>query len=368
MSTKYDLSHLRARIDELDLQIQALITQRACLAKEVAQAKYAVEEKPNFYRPEREAEIIRHVIERNQGPLSNDTLTLIFREIISACLTLQRPLTVAFLGPEGTYSQAAVLKHFGHAIQTVSLQTIDEVFREIETGGVQYGVVPVENSTEGGVNQTLDCFISTPLKICGEVELPIHHYLLSATTGLSQIKRVYSHQQSLAQCRLWLDIHLAKTERVAVSSNAEAARIARNEPNTAAIASIIAAEVYQLNCVASRIEDIANNTTRFAVLGQQYVPPTSNDKTSLLLSSPNKPGSLYQLLEPFASHGVNMTRIESRPSQQEIWEYVYFIDIEGHIQDEAVRKSLQALQNHVHFMKHLGSYPRATLKIENTLK
>lgn len=359
MST-HDLSQLRARIDELDLQIQALITQRACLAQEVAQAKYALEEKPNFYRPEREAEILRKVIERNQGPLSNSTLVLIFREIISACLALQRPLAVAFLGPEGTYSQAAVLKHFGHAIQAVSLQSIDEVFREVETGGAQYGVVPVENSTEGGVNQTLDCFVSTPLKICGEVELPIHHYLLSTATQLSQIKRVYSHQQSLAQCRLWLDRYLATTERLAVSSNAEAARIARDEPNTAAIAGTIAAEVYQLQCLASRIEDIVNNTTRFAVLGQQLVPPTDNDKTSLLLSSPNKPGALYQLLEPFASHGVNMTRIESRPSRQEIWEYVYFIDIEGHIQDETVKKSLQALQKHAHFMKHLGSYPRAT--------
>lgn len=356
---KHDLSQLRAHIDELDLQIQALVTQRACLAKEVAQAKYATEEKPNFYRPEREAEILRKVVERNQGPLPNETLVFIFREIISACLALQRPLSVAFLGPEGTFSQAAVLKHFGHAIQAVSLQSIDGVFREVEAGGAQYGVVPVENSTEGGVNQTLDCFINTPLKICGEVELPIHHYLLSTATQLSQIKRVYSHQQSLAQCRLWLDMYLATTERVAVSSNAEAARIARCEPNTAAIAGVIAAEVYQLHCLASRIEDIVNNATRFAVLGQQPVPPTHKDKTSLLLSSPNKPGALYQLLEPFASHGVNMTRIESRPSRQEIWEYIYFIDIEGHIQDDAVKKSLQALQKHVHFLKHLGSYPRA---------
>lgn len=355
---EHNLSHLRAHIDELDLQIQQLITQRACLAKKVAQAKYATEEKPNFYRPEREAEILRKVIARNQGPLSNETVVLIFREIISACLALQKPLNIAFLGPEGTYSQAAVLKHFGRTVETISLQTIDEVFREVETGGAQYGVVPVENSTEGGVNQTLDCFATTPLKICGEIELPIHHYLLATTPDLSQIKRVYSHQQSLAQCRLWLDMHLATTERVAVNSNAEAARIACTTPNTAAVAGTIAAEVYQLTCVASRIEDMVNNTTRFAVLGQQLVPATGHDKTSLLLSSPNQPGALYQLLAPFAQHKVNMTRIESRPSRQENWEYVYFIDVEGHIEDEAIKQSLEALQDHVHFMKHLGSYPR----------
>lgn len=354
-----NLSDIRASIDKLDLEIQELITQRAYLAEQVARAKDADGTKPNFYRPEREADVLRNVIVRNKGPLSNDTLTQIFREIMSACLALQKPLKIAFLGPAGTFSQAAVCKHFGHAAQNVPLQTIDEVFREVEAGTAHYGVVPVENSTEGGVNQTLDCFINTRLKICGEIELPINHHLLSMVSELEQVKRIYAHQQSFAQCRGWLDNQLPKIEQIAVNSNAEAARRAANESGSAAIAGQIAAEIYQLQIVASRIEDEVNNTTRFAVLGQQKVPITGNDKTSLLLSSPNKPGALYNLLQPFAENNVSMTRIESRPSRQGIWEYVFFVDIEGHIKDIAVAKSLQALENHTSLIKHIGSYPRA---------
>ncbi|MEN8218264.1 MAG: prephenate dehydratase [Pseudomonadota bacterium] len=353
-----NLSDIRTRIDQLDLQVQDLITKRARLADQVARAKYAQEETPNFYRPEREAEILRNVIARNQGPLSNDTLTLIFREIMSGCLALQKPLKVAFLGPAGTYTQAAVYKHFGQAAQNIPLQTIDEVFRDVEAGTANYGVVPVENSTEGGVNQTLDCFIKTPLKICSEIELPIHHHLLSRA---EQVKRIYAHQQSLAQCRGWLDNQLPTIERIAVNSNAEAARRAANESGAAAIAGQMAAEIYQLQIVASRIEDDVDNTTRFAVLGQQEVPPTGNDKTSLLLSSPNKPGALYHLLEPFAKNNVSMTRIESRPSRQGIWEYVFFVDIEGHIKESPVANALQVLENHTSLIKHLGSYPRAVV-------
>jgi len=354
-----NLSDIRGLIDKLDIQIQELISQRARLAELVARAKSAQEENPNFYRPEREAEILRQVIARNQGPLSNDTLTRIFREIVSSCLALQKPLKVAFLGPAGTYSQAAVCKHFGHAAQMVPLQTIDEVFREVEAGTAFYGVVPVENSTEGGVNQTLDCFIKTPLKICSEIELPIHHHLLSRESELAQLKRIYAHQQSFAQCRGWLDNQLPTIERIAVNSNAEAARRAANESGAAAIAGEMAAEIYQLQVVASRIEDDVNNTTRFAVLGQQEPPPTGNDKTSLLLSSPNKPGALFHLLEPFAKNNVSMTRIESRPSRQGIWEYVFFVDIEGHIKEQPVANALQVLENHTSLIKHLGSYPRA---------
>jgi chorismate mutase/prephenate dehydratase len=358
MSTN-NLSTIRAQIDELDIKIQELITQRALLAKEVAQAKYAEEPNPTFYRPEREAEILRNVIARNQGPLANETLARIFRTIMSECLALQRPLKIAFLGPKGTYSQAAVNKHFGHVIQEVPLQTIDEVFRETEVGAVNYGVVPVENSTEGGVNQTLDCFSKTPLTICGEIELPIHHHLLSQEAELDQIKRVYAHQQSFAQCRGWLDSRLPTVERLAVSSNAEAARRAATETNTAAIAGQSAAEIYNLKILASRIEDDINNTTRFVVLGQQEVPPTGNDKTSLLLSSPNKAGSLYQLLAPFADHAVNLTRIESRPSRQGVWDYIFFLDIEGHIREPRIINALNALKKHPVFVKNLGSYPRA---------
>ncbi len=350
------LANIRVRIDKLDTQIQELITQRACLATEVAQAKSAKEKNPNFYRPEREAEVLRNVLARNKGPLPDETLLRIFREIMSDCLALQKPLNIAFLGPLGTYSQAAVLKHFGHAAQYSPVQTINEVFREVEVGSVNYGVVPMENSTEGGVNQTLDCFINTPVKICGEIDLAIHHYLLS-TGNREKIKRIYAHQQSFAQCRSWLNNKFPTIECIAVNSNAEAARRAANESNTAAIAGEMAADIYQLKIIASRIEDDINNTTRFAVLGQQEVPPTGHDKTSLLLSTPNKAGALYLLLEDFAKNNVSMTRIESRPSRQGIWEYVFFIDIEGHIKDAPIVKSLQALEKHTSLIKHLGSYP-----------
>lgn len=357
--SNYNLSEIRTNIDQLDTQIQELITQRAHLAQKVAQAKNANEENPSFYRPARESEVLHNVIARNQGPLSNDTLTLIFREIMSACLALQKTLKVAFLGPSGTYSQAAVCKHFGHAVQNVPLPTIEEVFREVEAGTADYGVVPVENSTEGGVNHTLDCFIKTSLKICGEIELPIHHYLLSKSQRLEQIQRIYTHQQSFAQCHGWLETHLPTIERIAVSSNAEAAQRAAQESGVAAIAGKSAAEIYQLQKLASHIEDDVKNTTRFAVLGPQNVLSTNNDKTSLLLSCPNKPGALYHLLEPFAQNNVSMTRIESRPSRQGIWEYVFFIDLEGHIEDTPIVTSLQILETYTSLIKHLGSYPRA---------
>jgi len=362
--TKPDLNTVRSQIDEIDEEIQKLITQRANLAENVAEAKYAEESDPVFYRPEREAFVLRQVIERNQqnsSPLKDETIARIFREIMSACLALQRQLAVAFLGPEGTYSQAAVLKHFGHAIIGKPQQTIDDVFRTVEAGNALYGVVPVENSTEGGVNHGLDCFVASPLKICGEVELPIHHNLLSNDDNLSDISRVYAHQQSLAQCRIWLDTYLPTAERVGVSSNAEAAKRAAGKKNCAAIAGKAAADIYELKILVSHIENNANNVTRFAILGKEDVPPTGNDKTSLLLSTSNEAGSLYRLLQVFAENGVSMSRIESRPSRQGIWEYVFFIDIEGHIEDIAVKKALSSLKSYTTLFKHLGSYPRAVL-------
>jgi len=356
----HNLPILRTQVDEIDTKIQELITKRAQLAQEIARAKSVEGENTlDFYRPEREADILRKVIARNQGPLSGDALVSIFREIISACLALQKPLSVAFLGPKGTYSQAAVLKHFGHSAQMVPLSSIEEVFRDVETNAVRYGVVPVENSTEGGVNQTLDCFINTPLKICGEIELAIHHHLLSLTSEFKEIKRLYVHPQTLAQCRLWLDTHLPMVERFTVNSNAEAARRAAEEPCTAAIAGQMAAEIYQLPVLAPRIESDVKNTTRFVVLGHQEVPPTGKDKTSLLLASTNRPGSLYQLIKPFSDNAVSMTRIESRPSRQARWEYVFFVDVEGHLQDSVVTNALKTLQSHASLVKYLGSYPCA---------
>ncbi len=361
MSNEEKLSAIRERIDSVDAQIQELINERARCAQEVAEVKQAEGEKAIFYRPEREAAILRKVQERNAGPLSNEEMARLFREIISTCLALEEVLKIAFLGPEGTFTQAAALKHFGHAVDTVSLADIDAVFREVESGAAHYGVVPVENSTEGVVSHTLDRFMQTSLKICGEVELRIHHHLMSKENDLQAITKIYSHQQSLGQCREWLSAHLADVETVAVSSNAEAASLAKTEPGSAAIASDSAAEIYGLGLLASNIEDEPDNTTRFLIIGRQQVGPSGHDKTSLLLSTDNRSGSLYQLLAPLVEGNISMTRIESRPSRRGMWDYVFFIDVEGHISNPALEKALSSLQTGSSLFKILGSYPRAVL-------
>lgn len=358
-----DLSIVRARIDEIDAEIQKLITQRAELAQEVAKAKRAEDPNPHFYRPERETEVLTKAKQRNQGKLSDASVVTIFREIMSACLALQKPLNIACLGPEGTYSQAAVLKHFGHAVQATLLPTIENVFTHVEAETCDYGMVPVENSTEGGVNQTLECLIKTPLQICGEVDLAIHHNLLSQTTDLKEIKRVYSHQQSLGQCRGWLDGHLPHVQRIAVTSNAEAARRAAEEMDSAAIAGQMNADIYNLRIVSANIEDNPYNTTRFLVIGKQKVQPTGKDKTSLIICATHadQPGTLFRVLKPFADNDINMTRIESHPSRQGVWHYVFFIDIEGHAKNPTLAKVLEELAAHTSFIKLLGSYPCAML-------
>jgi chorismate mutase/prephenate dehydratase len=358
---KAALGELRTRIDELDQAIQEAINQRAELAKRVAEAKGGDGQVEDFYRPDREAEILRRVVERNRGPLSAGDMARLFKEIMSACLALQKPLTVAFLGPEGTFTQAAVLKHFGHFVRILPLDAIDAVFREVEAGSAQYGVVPVENSTEGVISYTLDMFLHSPLKICGEVGMRIHHFLMSKAGRLDAVRRVYSHQQSLGQCRKWLDLKLPAVDRVAVSSNAEAARRAAGEAGAAAIAGEVAAETYGLSILAANIEDDPDNTTRFLVIGYRLVPATGRDKTSLLLSTRNAPGALYALLEPFARNGVSMTRIESRPSRRENWEYVFFADVEGHAEDRRVKAALGEIAERASLLKVLGSYPRAVL-------
>lgn len=356
-----NLQTLRARIDALDEKIQALINERAACAKQVAEVKRATDNGSDYYRPEREAEVLRQVIARNQGPVGNEQMGSLFREIMSVCRALEQPIKVAFLGPDGTFSQSAALKHFGRSVLTVPLTTIDEVFREVEAGAAAYGVVPVENSTEGAVSHTLDMFIDSPLNICGEVGLRIHHYLLGLMDDIKAITRIYSHQQALAQCRQWLETHLAGIERVAVNSNAEAARRASQELGAAAIAGSVAADIYQLKVLASSIEDRPDNTTRFLVIGRQETQPSGSDKTSLLVSTPNRPGALYRLLEAFAHQGIGMTRIESRPSRQAMWEYVFLIDIEGHAQDQLVAETLGQLQAEASYLKILGSYPKAVL-------
>jgi chorismate mutase/prephenate dehydratase len=353
---------IRQRIDVLDEQVQTLINERAALAQEVARVKIAAEgDDAVFYRPEREAQVLRKVLERNAGPLSSEEMARLFREIMSACLALERPMRIAFLGPEGTFTQAAALKHFGHSVRTIPLAAIDEVFREVEAGSADYGVVPVENSTGGMVNHTLDTLINSPLKICGEVELRIHQHLMGRMAELKDVRRIYSHSQSLAQCREWLDGHLAGIERIDVSSNAEAARRAAAEEGAAAIAGEVAAELYGLGILARNIEDQPNNTTRFLIVGRKAVPPSGCDKTSLLVATRNKPGALYHLLEPLAQTGVSMTRIESRPSRQGMWEYVFFLDIEGHAQEEKIAQALKDLAAEASLFKVLGSYPKAVL-------
>jgi chorismate mutase/prephenate dehydratase len=370
MSDDRDLEQVRADIDAIDLQIQALINRRAERAQRVADIKLAdamrergeAEAEVLFYRPEREAQVLRSIIERNSGPLDGSSVAHIFREIMSACLALEKPLQVAFLGPEGTFTEAAAIKHFGHAAICLSQPTIDSVFFQVESGACNYGVVPVENSTEGMVSHTLDNFMDSPLKISGEVELRIVLHLLAAPqTGTQSITRVCAHQQALAQCRTWLDTHWPSVERQVVSSNGEAARLASVTPGLAAVAGETAAERYQLEKLGEHIEDHPDNTTRFLVIGREEVPPSGRDKTSIIVSSHNKPGALFALLDPFRRAGVSLTRIDSRPSRTEKWAYVFFVEFEGHMQQAVIAGILAELEEHSILLKPLGSYPRAVL-------
>ena len=360
-SAKLDLGKVRAQIDAIDEKIHALINDRARLAQQVGISKTQEGKTVDFYRPEREAQVLRMAKERNNGPLRDEEVLRLFREIMSACLAQQEPLKVAFLGPEGTFTQAAVLNHFGHSVRGLPLTSIDEVFHEVEAASADFGVVPIENSTEGTVNHTLDRFIASPLTICGEVELRIHHSIMGKMNSLGRIVRICSHPQALAQCRVWLDEHLPDVERVPVSSNAEGARRARDEQGTAAIAGETAAEVYGLKILAAEIEDRPDNTTRFFVLGRKLFTPSGDDRTTLLVSigHTDSPGALQRLLQPLADHRVSMTRIESRPSHKKKWDYVFFIDIEGHADDKHVAKALAELKKRASLFRILGSYPRA---------
>ncbi|MBK8186076.1 MAG: prephenate dehydratase [Cellvibrio sp.] len=363
--TTEKLLALRDQIDEIDGKIAELISARARCAQEVAEVKKAGLPDATsvlFYRPEREAQVLRKAMERNKGPLSNEELARLFREIMSACLALENPIKVAFLEVEGTFTQQAALKHFGHSAVTLPFSAIDEVFREVEAGAVNYGVVPVENSTEGVVNHTLDNFMQSNLKICGEVELRIHHNLMvSDVTNTQNISRIYSHSQSLAQCRKWLDAHYPKAERIAVASNAEAAKRLKGEWNAAAIAGSMAAELYGLKILAEKIEDQPDNSTRFLIIGTQQVPPSSVDKTSIMVAMRNEPGALHNLLEPFHRHNIDLTRVETRPSRTGVWTYVFFIDFAGHVQDPLISDVMKDVSKRCADLKLLGSYPKAVL-------
>jgi len=357
-----DLAKIRERIDEVDEHIQSLINERARLAQQVGLSKGDLTSAVDYYRPEREAEVLRKIKARNEGPLRDEEMLRLFREIMSACLAQQEPLKVGFLGPEGTFTQTAVYKHFGHSVRALPFHTIDEIFHEVESGVADFGVVPIENSTEGSVNNTLDMFLTSPLKIAGEIELKIEQHLLGSETGLDKIERICAHEQSLAQCRGWLREYLPHVELIGMSSNAAGARRARDEAGTAAIGPAVAADVYDLQVLVSNIEDRADNATRFLVIGRELLAASGSDKTTILVSTSDTAGGagvLHQLLQPLANHGVSMTRIESRPSRRKNWDYVFFIDLDGHAEESPAREALAELQERSSLFRILGAYPKA---------
>lgn len=361
------LDNIRQNIDAVDCEIQTLINNRAKLAQQVAAVKknHTAADgniNPIFYRPEREAQVLKAVMERNTGPIADEKMARLFREIMSVCLDLEAPQRIAFLGPVGTFTHAAALKHFGKAADTVPMTTITDVFREVEAGTAMYGVVPVENSSEGVVNHTLDGFLSSTLKIIGEVELPIHqNFLVAEHTKLDGLSRIYSHQQSLAQCRHWLDVNFPNVERVAVSSNGEAARRLKNEWHSAAIAGDVAVAEYGLHKLYSNIEDNPSNTTRFLIIGHEAIAPSGQDKTSIVVSAHDRAGALIEILKPLSYHGVSMTSIETRPERPNKWAYVFFIDMNGHINDANVSAAINDIRPLVKDLRILGSYPKAVL-------
>ena len=357
-----NLDEIRKEINEIDERLQTLINDRAKIAQQVGVAKGDLASAVDYYRPEREAEVLRKVLDRNDGPMRDEEMLRLFREIMSACLAQQEPLKIGFLGPEGTFTQTAVHKHFGHSVRALPFHTIDETFQEVECGAADFGVVPIENSTEGSVNNTLDMFLTSPLKIAGEIELKIEQHLMSKNKGLDKIERICAHEQSLAQCRGWIRENLPHVELIGMSSNAAGARRARDEEGTAAIGPDVAADVYELEILVNNIEDRPDNATRFLVIGRNLLAPSGDDKTTLLLSTSDTAGGagvLHSLLQPLATHGVSMTRIESRPSRRKKWDYVFFIDVEGHAEESPVADALAELEKSASLFKVLGAYPKA---------
>ena len=354
-----ELGVVRDEIDGIDGQLLELLNRRALCAQKVGEIKARHGDAGFIYRPEREAQVLRRIQDSNPGPLSNEAVTWLFREVMSACLSLEQPLSVAFLGPLGSFTGSAATKHFGHAARLLPQASIDDVFREVEAGHAHYAVVPVENSTEGAVGRSMDLLFATPLKICGEVVLRIHQNLMTRETSLDKVTKVYSHAQSLAQCHEWLNRNLPNVPRISVGSNSQAAEMAMQEEGVAAIAGEAAAERFNVPILVANIEDEPNNTTRFLVLGRHEAGISGRDKTSLIMSAPNRTGSLHGLLLPLAEAGVSMTRLESRPARHTLWDYVFFVDIDGHCDEPKVAKALAELQQKAAFLKVLGSYPTA---------
>ncbi len=354
-----ELGKLRSAIDRVDGELLRLLNERAGFAHRIGQIKQG----NVVYRPEREAQVLRRLIEENPGPLTEAAIHNIFREVMSACLALEQALRVAYLGPAGTYSESAVTRHFGSSPTLLPNASIDDVFRVVESGNADYGVVPVENSSEGAIGRTLDLLLNSSIRICGEVNLPVHHNLM-ASQSLAGVTKLFSHVQSLGQCHEWLNRNLPGIERLPVTSNAEAARLAADDPTACAIAGAAAAKRYGLNILNANIEDDPDNTTRFLVIATHDAGPSGKDKTSLICSAQNKPGAVHDLLAPLAMNKVSMTRFESRPARGfggSRWEYVFYMDIEGHRLDAPVAAALEELRRRAGFVKELGSYPTAVL-------
>lgn len=350
------LKALRERIDSIDDSILQLVSERAGIAQQVGHTKKG----EKIYRPEREAQIVRRLREANPGPLSGDVIERLIREVISACRALEQTLRIAYLGPAGTFSQQAVHKHFGHEADALAEADIDACFHAVETGRADFAVVPVENSTEGAIARTLDLIVSSPLKICSEVMLPIHQALMRKHAGMEGIQRVYGHAQSLAQCQKWLGRHLPDAERVSVVSNSDGARRAAAEPDAATLGSASAAELYGLSVIEARVEDEVSNTTRFLVLGKTDAAPSGRDKTSLVMGAHNQPGAVVKLLQPLADAGISMSKLESRPARGSNWEYLFFVVCNGHREDPELAAALREIEARAAFLKVLGSYPAAT--------
>lgn len=354
---KNKLKKIRNRIDSTDRKLLALLNKRADLALEVKKEKRG--QASNVYVPEREAEVFGRIIAGNKGPFPDDSVKAVFREIISASRALQAPLKIAYWGPEATFTHLAALSHFGQAVSYVAIRNLADIFTEVENGRADYGVIPIENSTEGVVNHTLDIFMDSELKICAETLSKISYSLLSKSKKISEIKRLYVFQQPLAQCRNWVETNLADVEIIEAKNTAESARLAAKDRGSAAIANALAGEIYGLNTLATKIEDVPDNFTRFLVIGGKYVARTGNDKTSVLISLKDKVGALYSMLLPFKRRKINLTSIESRPSRKKAWEYFFFVDMSGHIEDVKIKAALADLKKEGHSVKVLGSYPGA---------
>ena len=351
------MKELREEIDALDDQILSLLNRRAQAVIEVGKIK--TDQNLRFYVPEREVEILRRISGKNPGPFPNEELRSIYREIISASLALEKPLSVAFLGPRATFTHMACLKHFGESAEYVSQINVSEVFDAVERGNADFGVVPIENSSEGIVSNTLDMFIDHNLLISGEILIEVAHDLLSVTGDIEHVKKVYSHPHAIAQCRTWLERNLRGAAVFDVESTARAAELAVDDPSSAAIAGEAAAKIYGLKSIRKRIQDNANNFTRFIIVGKIAPERTGSDKTSVLFSARDEVGALYLMLEPFSRHRINLTKIESRPVKKKAWEYLFFLDMEGHLTDDPVAHALDELRMRAQFLKILGSYPRA---------